>query len=231
MSFKKVVASEGPVTLSQDENAIKAQIEDLLDSIKKEILSGRDGTVEMIRELGDKAANLHRILSDRGIEVKHHKYMIKNRGMKPNDPSFYKHIHPVEDLLKFLEDQSANNDPEDKTIGHKFDFKVFSRRWGHEDQYSITRTPTGWIVKWLGEIACGRDGRVNREPSTGIFELLDHDSINYPEELPGYVEWLWERAAEDGLSPKDVQDAINCLADWVSLVERNSPTGIFSHYK
>ena len=79
--------------------------------------------------------------------------------------------------------------------------------------------------------AAGRDGRVGGKPGTGLFNILDHDFINYPEELPGYLKWLWERAAEDGLAHEQVQEALTMLADWVSLVEKNSPTGVFQGYK
>ena len=45
------------------------------------------------------AHDLHMLLKDRGLEPKHHNYMLKNRGVDPDDVEFYNHIHSVEDLL------------------------------------------------------------------------------------------------------------------------------------
>lgn len=43
--------------------------------------------------------------------------MLENRGVPVEDIEFYNHIHPVDDLLKFIDDINANDDPEDTTIG------------------------------------------------------------------------------------------------------------------
>jgi hypothetical protein len=40
--------------------------------------------------------------------------MIKNRQSQPDEPHFYMHYHPIEDLLKFLDDPHANDDPVEK---------------------------------------------------------------------------------------------------------------------
>lgn len=172
-------------------------------------------------EMGSKAVLLHK-----RVQPKHHKYMLKNRGVSPDDPEFYNHVHPVQDLLKFVDDPHANDDPEDQTIDHEFEFNVFSRRWGHDDRYRIKRTANGWQINHLGI-----GGPCNRKGEPFLFENLDHDSINYPEELPGYMEWLWDQCSELGLTHDQVQAALNELADWVSLCERNSPRGIWQSFK
>lgn len=166
------------------------------------------------------AAELYKI-----VKPKHHRYMIENRGYHPDDPEFYNHIHPIEDLLKFINDPHANDDPEDVTLGDKFQFRVFSRRWGHEDTYEFIRNDKGWII------SLSSGGQADKLGKPWLFDLLDHDSINYPEELAGYLEWLWIRAEEDGLSHEQVQKALQELADWVSTCERNSPKGIWQGYK
>lgn len=172
---------------------------------------------KMVRE----ATELHKL-----VKPKHHKYMLANRGVSPEDPAFYDHIHPVEDLLKFIEDPHANDDPEDQTIGHEFTFRVYSRRWGHDDQYRVRRTATGWDVH---HIAIG--GSCDKQGKPFLFMNFDQDSINYPEELPGYFEWLWMQAAEQGLTHDEVQSGLDQLAAWVSNCERQSPAGIFVGFK
>jgi hypothetical protein len=220
------------VQLTPEQSSLRDEIRSLLSEIRKDIGPGNVGTPSSFEEsanklahLSKKAHNLHMQLKASGNEPVHHRYMIKNRGMAADDPEFYYHIHPVEDLLDYIDNIHANDDPEDQTINHEFEFRVFSRRWGHDDVYDIRRTKGGWEIGFHYEYDCDKSG------SSGLYELLDHDSINYPEELPGYFAWLWKQAAEQGLSHEDVQLALKQLADWVSLCEKNTPKGLFRDWK
>lgn len=171
-------------------------------------------------EMVSLAVELHKL-----VKPKHHRYMIENRGYHPDDPEFYNHIHPIEDLLNYIDNPHANDDPEDSTIGDKFEFKVYSRRWRHHDTYEFIRNEKGWIISFES------GGQADKSGKPWLFDFLDHDSINYPEELPGYLEWLWAQAEEEGLSHDQVQEAIQQLAEWISLCERESPQGIWKGYK
>jgi len=172
------------------------------------------------KEMVDKAGQLHKL-----VKPKHHKYMLVNRDVSPDDPEFYNHIHPIQDLLAFLKDPHANDDPEDQTIDHKFSFRVYSRRWGHDDTYEVKRTSKGWEIRYDVVGLCNKKGQ------PFLFENLDHDGINYPEELPGYMEWLWDQAKEQGLSHEQVQEALEQLFNWVSLCEKNTPKGVWEGFK
>lgn len=130
------------------------------------------------------------------------------------------HVHPVEDLLAFIEDVHANDEPEDKTLGIEFEFCVYSRRLKSEDSYQIIRTEVGWYVN---NISIG--GQCNKGGIPFLFNNFDHDSIEYPVGLDGWLEWLWERAALQGLTKEQVQDSLNKLAGWVSNTERSAPSG------
>jgi len=175
---------------------------------------------ELVDIMGSKAHALHMLLKGRGLEPKHHGYMIENRGMPSDSPEFYEHVHPVEDLLAFLENPHANDDPVDQTIGEEFEFSVYSRRWGHNDVYAVTRTEYGWEVNHL---AIG--GPCDKGARPFLFENLRHDSIQYPNGLGGWFEWLWDQAESKGLSKEQVQEALHELAAWVSETEHNVPTG------
>jgi hypothetical protein len=224
--------TSGPVTLTPAQQALHGEIEKELSDLMARIDAHARIKPDEVRSLGKKAADLHKSLKDAGTIVRHHKYMIENRGIKLDDPGFYEHVHPIQDLLKFIQNQAANDDPEDQTIDHDFEFSVFSRRWNHDDSYQVKRTKSGWaFTHMMGPITTAKDGRVAGKAESGLFGMLDHDSINYPEELPGYLDWLWERAAEDGLTHEEVQDGLTTLANWVSLVEKNSPAGIFKSFK
>lgn len=152
---------------------------------------------------------------------KHHNYMIKNRGCLPEDPEFYNHIHAVEDLLKYLRDSSANDDPEDVTLDITFEMKIYSRRWGHKDLLEITRNKEGWFVSRLSQEG---QGGLDAEPVLSY--VLTHDSISYPRNLSSIMEDIWIRAEEDGLSKDEVQDMLNQVAEWINTVEKNYPDNI-----
>lgn len=185
-----------------------------------------DKREELYQEMAHAGHELHKSLAEGGNEPVHHKYMIKNRGMEADDPLFYDHIHPAQDLLAFINDPHANDDPVDQTLNNKFKIKIFSRRWGHKDSYTLTRTATGWDVSHLTYV-----GECNKSGQPTLLDSLKHDSINFPEDLGGYLEWVWERASEDGLTHDEVQEALDQLGEWISLCESSSPKGIFQGYK
>jgi hypothetical protein len=216
------------IDLDAPMQALRTEIEELVQKVRKSINDSREreDISSLVDEMGKKAHDLHVLLTNNGTEPIHHKYMIENRNMKPDDPEFYMHIHPVEDLLAFLDDSNANNDPEDKTIGSEFTFQVYSKRWMHDDTYKITRLPGGWEVK---HIAVG--GLCDKGGKPFLFKNFRQDSIQYPSGLAGRMEWLWEQAASKGMTQEEVQTSLQTLADWVSETERNSPSqGIWEGY-
>jgi len=210
------------IELNPNERLLRGEIEQRMEKARKAFAEPRadDEMTKWILEAGERAHRLHVSLKDRGLEPRHHAYMIKNRGLPPDAPEFYLHFHPIEDLLKFLDDEHANDDPEDTTIGSDFTFRVFSNRWGHDDTYNVKRTGDGWTIT---HIAIG--GPCDRGGRPFLFENFRQDSIHYPEGLDGWMEWLWNQAASQGLTQQQVQEALQRLADWVSTTERNVPTG------
>ena len=178
------------------------------------------------KEMAESAHELHLMLKKRGIEPKHHRYMLENRAVPVDNIEFYNHIHPVEDLLAFIRDTDANNDPEDSTLGKKFKFKIYTRRWGHYDLYSIERTSDGW--KFSG-IAAYNSGECDKSGKPYLYKTLEHDTVSYPHNLGQLLEWLWKRAA-DGLNEFEVQMAIDDIAEWINICERNVPRGVFEDF-
>lgn len=216
------------IQLQPDEQTLRNEIEDRVQKCRQAFASGRigDDVRNWILEAGGKAHVLHMALKARGHEPRHHGYMIKNRELPADDAQFYMHFHPLEDLLKFLDNEHANDDPQDQTIGAHFTFRVYSNRHRHDDTYSVTRTADGWTVS---HIAIG--GPCDKGGRPFLFENFRQDSIQFPEGLDGWMEWLWNRAAEDGLAQDQVQTGLQQLADWVSNTERNAPSdGIWEGY-
>lgn len=210
------------IELNSQEQQIRTDIEEKVKEIRKALTEqglGADFS-KLIDEMGGKAHELHMLLKERGQEPRHHGYMIENRDMTADDPQFYMHVHPVEDLLAFLDDPHANDDPVDQTIGEQFEFRVFSRRWGHHDIYQITRTLLGWDVNHFAIGGpCDKGGR------PFLFDNFRQDSIQHPHRLDGWFEWLWDQAESKGLSKEQVQEALNELAAWVSETEQKVPSG------
>ncbi len=207
------------VKLNEYQQKLRSEIENDLNDIRKAMNESQlDSINSKIKVLGKKAHQLHLKLKESGNEPKHHKYMYQNRSVSPDTAEFYEHIHPVEDLLKFIDDPSANDDPIDQTIGAEFEFPVYSKRWGHEDNYKIKRTKDGWEVNYS---AIG--GNSDKTGYPYLFKNLEQDGIEYPNSLGKKMEWLWEEAKENGLSKDAVQKALSELAEWISEVEKKSP--------
>lgn len=208
--------------LNPDEKVLRGEIGARMEKARQAFEQSRigDDVAQLIAEAGSRAHQLHIKLKGRGHEPKHHGYMIRNRELPPDHPDFYMHYHPIEDLLKFLDDEHANDDPQDQTLDHDFTFRVFSARWGHPDTYKVKRTEDGWNIS---HIVIG--GPCDKGGRPFLFENLRHDSIHFPEGLDGWLEWLWSQAASKGLTHEQVQEGIQQLADWVSETEKNAPSG------
>lgn len=217
------------VALEGAEHALAHDVKNKLDEISAAFrgfpTEGTD-THKLLREMGQKAHELHIALKVRALEPKHHAYMLKNRELPADDEEFYMHVHPVEDLLRFIEDTSANDDPEDQTIGHEFTLSVYSRRWGHNDTYGLTRIETGWDVNLTHSGPCDKAGR------PFLYSNFDNDLVHYPAGIGGYLEWLWVRASEQGLSHEAVQEALDQLAEWINVTSHNAPPrdGVWESY-
>lgn len=211
------------VQLNPKQEKMKMQIQELFDEAMG-YFAGRSSDIpsnrmeEIIRIMGELSHELHMQLEPK---PKHHKYMIQNSGMEPENPEFYYQIHAIEDLLKYLEDSNANNDPEDITLNENFDFKVYTRRWGHYDLYNVTRNEKGWFISHLSHK--GQGGK-NADPILSY--ILRHDSVSYPQNLPSIMEDIWVRAEEEGLTKEEVQNMLDQVAEWISVVERNYPDNI-----
>ena len=103
---------------------------------------------------------------------------------------------------------------------------VYSRRQGHNDTYRIAKTPSGWEVH---HIAIG--GACDKQGQPYLFENLDHDSINYPADLGGYMEFLWNEADAKGWSDADIQPYLDIIGTWIQQVEKSSPGGLWDSFK
>ncbi len=210
------------IKLLEKEQELLTEIERRLNQIRASYAGAipeKEDIGKLTQEMGEQAHELHMSLKSRGIEPKHHAYMIENRKLEPDHEEFYMHVHPVEDLLAFINDPHANDDPVDQTMGQKFTFTVYSRRWGHDDTYTLLRTDTGWDVEFTHSGPCDKGGR------PFLYSNFNNDMVEYPAGLKGRLEWLWDRASDEGLSHEAVQLALVELANWVKATTERAPRG------
>lgn len=103
---------------------------------------------------------------------------------------------------------------------------VYSRRWGHEDAYEVERTENGW------RIAHGpRGGECDTFGKPHLFKSCDNDGVNYPEALGGYMDWLWRKVKDGAISEDKTQEHLTELGNWIQLIEKNTPRGIWQGFK
>jgi hypothetical protein len=203
-----------PIELTTDERKLHKELMTVFKSL------WNDEMRYDFNHLENLAQNLHSSLESRGITPHHHKYMVQNRGVQPNQSGFYHHLHSVEDLLKFIEDPESNNDPEDITMGHEFEFIFFCRRWSRNDNYKLKRTPQGWNIKHLSINGdCSSDG------NPFIIKNFDQDYVSYPHDIGSFFSSIWSNASK-GTDHNDVQNQLNKVADLISVIEKSKPNEI-----
>ncbi len=209
------------IVLSKEEEELRQKVRAVLDELWLDCKNfNRREHEEVMKDhqhLGKLCHELHSKLTQKGFEPRHHKYMLENRGVLPNDPDFYAHIHPAEDLLKFIQNPGANDDKPDLTLDSAFEFSVYTNRWGHYDTYTMKRIRKGWDFSWLTCVGeCKKDGRPL------LYKALKQDSVSYPRDLHYYIERIWEMGAE-GSTFEEMQKEFNSLSKWISTCERASP--------
>lgn len=148
------------------------------------------------------------------------KYLIYNREKDPELEmlEFYEHPDCLNALLNEVKNKGiVLSNKSDETLNKKIEFKVYTRRWGHEDVYSIKRTVSGW---YCGFIAI--QGECKKNGEGGLFSNLDHDSIFYPKEGVAYaMEKLWEDADDGVIDFDELSERVQQVADWISEVEKS----------
>jgi hypothetical protein len=211
----------GVLTMKVELNATQQQqravIEKNLELVKQATnRQAHQDHEQLFEQMAEVAHELHMSLDP---SPKHRNYMIENIGMQPEEIGFYHHIHPVEDLLAYLDDTDANNDPEDQTLGATFEMQIYSRRWEHNDRYTLIRNEDGWHVSHMTY-----SGETGKNALGVLIPSLRHDSIVYPYNLGDVMTDIWNQAAEDGLSQQEVQSMLNDVAEWINATEKSYPT-------
>ncbi|WP_196605400.1 hypothetical protein [Pectinatus haikarae] len=142
-----------------------------------------------------------------------------DRGRIPEDGviQFYDDYDMLDILLREVTGEGEKMTLKgDCNLDKPLNFSVYSRRWGHYDNYRIKRTVDGWDV---GHIAI--NGSCKKNGENVLFANLNHDSIFYPEDgIKHALEVLWNEADETEMSIEELQNRLQQVADWISIIEK-----------
>jgi hypothetical protein len=147
------------------------------------------------------------------------KYLMINSCLIPEKEmtEFYSNYDMLYAMLKDIRGEGERMELNgDQTLDIEMTFSVYTRRWGHQDNYRICRTVDGWEVKHLAmNGACEKDG------TGALMQNLQHDCVFYPEDGVKYaMSQLWEQADEGELNSEQLQQNLQQIADWISAVEQ-----------
>lgn len=104
-----------------------------------------------------------------------------------------------------------------QNIGEKFQLRVHSQRWGHGDNYNLTKTEEGWLVTYIK----ATDAPCDKGGSPTLQKALGSESISYPSDLEYFVSDIWD--ASQSRSKEEVQGYFDKLAEWISNTEETKP--------
>ena len=148
------------------------------------------------------------------------KYLLFNREKDPEMEMIEFYAHP--DCLNALLNEVKNkglvlSNKSDETLDREMLFTVYTRRWGHEDRYTIERTVDGWFCRYMS-----MQGECKKNGEGGLFMNLEHDSVFYPKDGVQYaLEKLWEDADEGEIDFEELKKRVQQIADWISAVEKS----------
>lgn len=100
----------------------------------------------------------------------------------------------------------------------EFTFAVFSRRWGHNDTYRLTKTATGWDIQHMAH-----SGPCDQEGSPHLIGNFNQDYIRYPIGVGGFLSFVWRQLEARDIDDAKAQEMIQEIADWVSACETSQP--------
>ena len=148
------------------------------------------------------------------------RYLLYNRELSPETETveFYNHPDCLNALLSEVRNEGlVLTNTSDNTLNRKMNFNVYTRRWGHTDSYTITRTVDGWYCGYMSI-----NGDCKKDGNGGLFSNLDHDLVFYPKEGVEYaLRNLWDAADDGEIDFNELAKRLQEVADWISAVEKS----------
>lgn len=146
---------------------------------------------------------------------------VSKRGLNNLDKNpfeYYNDYYTLSDLYKWVkvEDKWEPSLLGDCNLDIEMEFPVYTRRWGHEDYYRISRTTTGWYINFLSI-----NGDSKKDGTGKIFANLKHDGVFFPEEdIKNAFSILWDDADRREMPISELKRKLQDIASWISNVEK-----------
>lgn len=167
----------------------------------------------------DAAHKLHKSLAQSGRPPRHSPQMLKNRHLDPSEREFYLSDAAIEDLLTWIANPTAFEAMTgDATVGKSFTLWFLSRRSRGPREIRLSRTADGWRVRFSGI-----DQECDETAFPALGQAIEKERSSYPNSLGDWMAFLWDKAANEALSEKQVQWALDRLSSWVNTVTQEAP--------
>lgn len=209
---------------SQEEKELEHVLQKKYIEIKNSYLNFNltEDTEEILKVAKEAAAKLHWI----HLPI-YKESIIMNSGIIPenNPEEYYNHFHMIEDLYRVIfenEEIKWDSVEGDLNLNKPMKLRIYSTRWGHDDIYEVRRTITGWNFKHLTyDLNCVKDGSLNGSKKDGLYQILKHDSIQYPYEgVSSALQNLWILADSTEMATKDLENYLQDVGNWINAVEK-----------
>lgn len=141
--------------------------------------SNQEFIEQQLDNLSTVASNLHYYI----LPIYDERFICNSDILPEDDLSdYYYHFHSIEDLYRciFETDKSLSwkSTGGDLNLGYKLNFKVYTSRWGHYDNYTFSREHYGWKIGAFGKDAkCDKNGEVLKE--VGKQYVTEHTGLHY----------------------------------------------------
>lgn len=147
----------------------------------------------------------------------------------PSNAKIDDYIKALFDFSSIIENLGDNSvDELDNTLNKKFSINIYPRKSNNKLNIQLKKTATGWSIynpifeAWL---------ETDKYCTNHFFSILNGSSINYPEDLSGYLKWLWEISTVYNLTEQEVSNEFDELSKWINLCNDYSPNTKLGGYK
>lgn len=227
--FKKVMLSNDIVKdkLTEAESFFIRVFGHFLDEMNKEIFAMHNGKFEFIFK---QLSSVIQIIHWARLPVFNEHLLFSRKNPELETLEFYGHLDCLKALLREVRGEGiVMSNKSDLSLNRKIEFSVYTRRWGHFDHYSVSRTINGW--NWTGMMHEGESDKEglylgsnldSQESSGPLFDSLNHDSVFFPEDAVKFaLAKLWEDADEGKIDYDELSNKLQEIAEWISSVEKN----------
>lgn len=95
----------------------------------------------------------------------------------------------------------------------------------------IKKEESGWFLYIDDSKSTEKGFKCNKSCEPKLYEILDIYGINYPNDLKGYFEWLWNASTVYNLGVEQVKEEFYELSKWINACNDLSPKTRLREYR